>query len=116
VANRSRFDKDANLDKERYHLTLLAKNLQGYKNLVKLVSFAHTEGYYYKPRIDWEILQKYHQGLICNSACVEGEIAQLILNDNYEKAKQSGHSNPDLMFKVNNNNDVFKQYLMIIEC
>lgn len=75
-------------NRRAHHLVLLAKNLQGYKNLMKLVSIAQIEGYYYKPKIDWELLQKYHEGLICTSACIEGEIGQLILEDNYEKAKK----------------------------
>ncbi|HPT65995.1 MAG TPA: DNA polymerase III subunit alpha [Candidatus Woesebacteria bacterium] len=80
-------DKSA-ANRRNHHLILLAKNEQGYKNLMKLVSIANIEGYYYKPRIDWETLKKYKDGLVCNSACIEGEIAQLILDDNYEKAKK----------------------------
>ncbi len=80
-----RLDKSTS-NRRNQHLILLAKNNQGYKNLMKLISIANIEGYYYKPRIDWEILTKYHQGLICCSACIEGEISQLILNDEYDKA------------------------------
>ena len=87
VAERKLTDKEAGIDNKRYHLILLAKNLQGYKNLMKIVSIGHLEGFYYKPRIDWEILEKYHQGLICTSACIEGEIARLILNKQYDHAK-----------------------------
>lgn len=68
------------------HLILLAKNLVGYKNLVKLVSFAHTEGMYYKPRITKEVLVAHHEGLICTSACIGGEIPQAILADDMENA------------------------------
>ena len=68
VAARSRFDKDPVLDKERYHLVLLAKNETGYKNLCKMISFASTEGMYYKPRIDRELMRKYHEGVIALSA------------------------------------------------
>ena len=87
VAKRSRFDKDANIDNEYSHLILLAKDNEGYKNLIKLVSLSFTEGYYYKPRIDKEILKKYSKGLICASACLAGEVPNNILNNNYEKAK-----------------------------
>ncbi|MFH1561653.1 MAG: DNA polymerase III subunit alpha [Patescibacteria group bacterium] len=74
--------------RRHHHLILLAKDKQGYQNLMKLVSLSHLEGFYYKPRIDWEILEKYHQGLICSSACIEGEIPQLVLEGDYKKAKQ----------------------------
>ncbi len=86
LAPNGRLDKSAG-NRRNHHLILLAKNEQGYKNLMKLVSIGQIEGFYYKPRIDWETLTKYKDGLICNSACVEGEIAQLILDNNYEKAK-----------------------------
>jgi len=86
VAPNGRLDKSA-ANRRSNHLILLAKNNQGYKNLMKLVSIGHIEGYYYKPRVDWEILQQYHEGLICSSACIEGEIAQSIIDGNYEKAK-----------------------------
>jgi DNA polymerase-3 subunit alpha len=87
MAPNGHLDKSAN-NRRNQHLILLVKNQQGYKNLMKLVSLAHTEGYYYKPRIDWELLSKYHQGIICSSACIEGEIPQLILDNNYEQAKK----------------------------
>ncbi|MBK5200705.1 MAG: DNA polymerase III subunit alpha [Spirochaetaceae bacterium] len=72
----------------RYHLILLAMNEVGYHNLMKLNSIAFTEGYYYKPRIDDELLQKYNEGIICLSACLGGEILQLLLKDKYEEAKK----------------------------
>ena len=87
VANRSRFDKEAGLDFNN-HLILLAKNNEGYKNLTKLVSSGFTEGFYYKPRIDKEILEKHHEGLICLSACLAGEVNQAILKDDMEHAKE----------------------------
>ncbi|MCW1949013.1 MAG: DNA polymerase III subunit alpha, partial [Candidatus Shapirobacteria bacterium] len=87
LAQNGRLDKSAN-NRRNQHLILIAKNNQGYKNLMKLISIAHIEGYYYKPRIDWETLVKYHEGLICSSACIEGEIGQLILDNNYEQAKK----------------------------
>ena len=75
-------------DKKRYHLILLAKNELGYKNLMKLISIAHLEGFYYKPRIDKEVLEKHSEGLIGMSACIEGEIPAAIVSGNYEKAKK----------------------------
>ena len=86
VAPRTRFDKEANIDNKYNHLILLAKNNNGYKNLTKLVSLGFTEGYYYKPRIDLEILEKYHEDLICTSACIAGVIPQEILKNNVVKA------------------------------
>lgn len=88
VAPRSRFDKDGAIDKEYNHLIILAKNNQGYKNLSKLVSIGFTEGYYYKPRIDLEVLEKYHEGLIVLSACLAGSINRAILDGNMEKAEE----------------------------
>ena len=88
VASRTRFDKEPNIDNKYYHLILLAKNNEGYKNLAKLVSLGYVDGYYYKPRIDKEILEKYHEGLICCSACLGGEIAQSILKDDLAKAEE----------------------------
>lgn len=87
VAPRTRFDKENRLDMSPYHLVLLCKNNEGYKNLVKLVSLAHTEGFYNRPRCDIELLKKYHDGLICLSACLAGEIPRLLLSGNYEDAK-----------------------------
>jgi len=75
-------------DEKKYHLTLLAKNFEGYQNLVKLCSLAHLEGFYYKPRIDDELLKKYHQGIICLSGCLQGEIPQLILAEKIDLAKK----------------------------
>ena len=88
VAPRARQDKDPNIDGKYSHLILLAKNNEGYKNLAKLVSIGYTEGFYYKPRIDHEVLELYHEGLICCSACLAGEVNQAILNNDMEKAKQ----------------------------
>ena len=88
VAPRSRKDKDPNLDARYNHLILLAKNNDGYKNLAKLVSLGYTEGFYYKPRIDKETLEQYHENLICCSACLAGEVNQAILKNNMEEAKK----------------------------
>lgn len=85
-AERSRFDKQPAVDSDQYHLTILAKNKEGYKNLMRLTTAAHLEGYYYKPRIDWEVLEKYSQGLIVLSGCLNGEISQKILEGDQEKA------------------------------
>jgi len=88
LAPESRFDKNTKYDAANYHLVLLVKNHQGYKNLLKLISLAHLEGYYYKPRIDWDLLKKHHEGLIAMTACLGGEIPQLILAEKFEKAKK----------------------------
>lgn len=89
VASRSRFDKESSFgDAERGHLVLLCKNNEGYKNLTKLVSLGFIEGFYYKPRIDKEILRKYSKGLIGLSACLAGEIPKALSENNYEKAKE----------------------------
>ncbi len=88
VAPRGRKDKEPKIDEKYNHLILLAKNNEGYKNLAKLVSLGFTEGFYYKPRIDKEILEKYNKGIICLSACLAGEVNQAILNNNMEEAKK----------------------------
>ena len=89
VAPGSRFDKVLDKSVKYNHLILLAKNMQGYRNLCKLVSSGFTDGYYYKPRIDKEILEKYHDGLICLSACLGGEVPAHFLNGQDELAKNS---------------------------
>ena len=88
VAPRKMTDKEPGTDTKYNHLILLAKNMTGYHNLCKLVSLGFLEGYYYKPRIDKEVLEKYHEGLVCSSACLAGEIASNILNGEYDKAKE----------------------------
>ena len=88
VAPRKRTDKDPNLDSKYNHLILLAKNNEGYKNLTKIVSIGFTEGFYYKPRVDKETLEKYHEGIICCSACLAGEVPQAILKGNMEEAER----------------------------
>lgn len=88
LAPGSRHDKNTKSDEKNYHLLLLAKNNTGYKNLLKLVSIAHLEGFYYKPRIDWEILTKYSEGLIAATACLGGEIPRLIIAGKLDKAKK----------------------------
>jgi len=88
TAERSRFDKDARLDADQGHLILLAKNSTGYKNLMKLVSASYIEGFYYKPRIDFELLEQYNDGLICLSACLAGDIPKALAENRYERAKE----------------------------
>ena len=88
VAPRSRLQKEPGIDNKYYHLILLAKNNQGYKNLSKLVSLSFIDGYYYKPRIDHEILEQYSEGLVCLSACLAGEVNQALLNGQTEKAEE----------------------------
>ncbi|MCX6807188.1 MAG: DNA polymerase III subunit alpha, partial [Patescibacteria group bacterium] len=85
VAKESRHRKDPALDKNQFHLILLAQNYKGYQNLMKLVSIGFLEGFYYKPRIDWEVLEKYSDNLICSTACVQGELPQAILQDKSDK-------------------------------
>ena len=89
VAPKSRFDKQKGGESKYNHLVLLCENNEGYSNLIKLVSLGFTEGFYSKPRIDKEILQKYSKGLIALSACLAGEIPRLLSNGEYEKAKQA---------------------------
>lgn len=89
VAPRTRFDKINKIDSSPYHLVLLCKNMQGYKNLIKLVSAGYIEGFYSKPRIDLDLLSEYSEGLICLSACLAGEIPRKLLNGDYEGAKQT---------------------------
>jgi len=90
VAEKSRHDKkDAKVDRSGYHLILLAKNLVGYRNLLKLVSAAYTEGFYYKPRIDKELLEQHHEGLIVSSACLGGEVPQHIMAGNMQDADET---------------------------
>ena len=87
VASKSRFSKE-NTGFNYSHLVLLAENNEGYQNLIKLVSYGFIEGFYYKPRIDMELLKKYHKGLIACSACLAGAVSRNILNVSYEKAKE----------------------------
>ena len=86
VATRTRFDKVNKIDGNN-HLILLCKNETGYKNLIKMVSAAFVEGFYSKPRVDKQLLEQYHEGLICLSACLAGEVPQAILAGDYERAK-----------------------------
>ena len=100
VATRTRFDKVNRIDGNN-HLILLCKNEVGYKNLIKMVSAGFTEGFYSKPRIDKDLLEQYHEGLICLSACLAGEIPQAILAGDYERAKQAALYYRDLFGEGN---------------
>jgi len=88
VAERSRFDKEPGIDNKRYHLILLVKNLKGYKNLIKIVTKANLEGYYYKPRVDMDLLKEHGDGLIALSACMGGKLSQAILKGQDDKAEE----------------------------
>ncbi len=92
TAPRTMKDKDSSKDKNAGHLVLLAENNEGYKNLIKLVSEAYTEGFYYKPRIDYELLAKHTEGLIALSACLAGDIQRFIMERNPEKARERAKS------------------------
>jgi len=89
VARGSRLDKSSRRKESPYHLILLVKNNEGYKNLIQLVTISSLEGFYYKPRIDKEVLKKYSNGLIASSACLQGEIPQKLLHANYSEAKKA---------------------------
>src|SRR5680860_452149 len=88
LASATRFNKNTREDRRSFHLLLLAKNNQGYKNLIKLTSKAYIEGFYYKPRIDWDLLKEYHEGLIASSACLAGEIPRLIIAGKLKDAEK----------------------------
>src|SRR5690606_11915633 len=88
VAARTRFDRDPAKDKARYHLTVLAMNKTGYKNLMQLSTKANLEGMYYKPRIDHQLLEEHNEGLIILSGCASGEVGESLRVDDYESAKE----------------------------
>lgn len=87
-AKKSRFDKQPNAERDQNHLLLLCKNLTGYQNLTKMNTQAHLEGFYYKPRVDFELLEKYHEGIIATSACLGGEIPELILQGQHTEVEK----------------------------
>ena len=102
VAPGSRFDKDIAPDDERYfHLILLAENDKGYSNLSKIVTRGFTEGYYYKPRVDKELLREYHEGIICTSACLQGEVAYYIRKRLPDEARKVAKEYQDIFGKDN---------------
>ena len=86
VAARTRFDREAGTDRGNCHLTLLAETLDGYRNLLKIVSSSHLEGFYYRPRVDYELLNEYHEGIIALSACLQGSVAQAVLQQSVDAA------------------------------
>lgn len=89
LAPNGRFNKRPKVDEKRYHLILLAKNKTGWLNLIQLVTKSNLEGFYYKPRIDKELLEKHHEGLICLSGCISGEIGRLVSAGRFEEAKKT---------------------------
>lgn len=96
VARRTRNDKDYQHDSSPYHLILLCENNTGYKNLIKLVSESFISGFYIKPRVDIELLEKYHEGLICLSACLAGEVAGSLMGRDYQAAKRTAEKYRDI--------------------
>lgn len=117
-----RFAKRGREDQSANHLILLAKNLAGYYNLVKIVSIGYTEGFYYKPKIDREIIEKYHENLICCSACIAGEVPQAILKGNLEAAESAARwfkniFGDDYYFEIQNHRtEIPGQSLEVFEC
>ena len=101
VAARTRFDRVPKLDDERYHLVLLAENNEGYRNLVKMVSKSYVEGFYYKPRIDKDLLKQYSKGLIATSGCIMGVVARRLLTHGYEDAKATALEYRDIFGEGN---------------
>lgn len=101
ISERSMFDKDPQKDKGQYHLVLLAENNEGLKNIMKICSAGFVDGFYYKPRVDYELLRKHSKGIIALSACIAGEVQELILNNNYEKAKEKALLYKDIFGKNN---------------
>lgn len=101
TARRTRHDKQGFADSDPGHLVLLAKDNQGYKNLMKIVSIGFIEGFYYKPRIDFEILERYSEGLIALSACLSGDVPKALLNNDFEKAKKVAQKYNDFFGKGN---------------
>lgn len=87
VSRRTRHDKEAKVDNDSNHLILLAKNNTGYKNLMKIISIANLEGYYYRPRTDMDLLKEYHEGLICLTSCVNGYVSEPLIQSQFETAQ-----------------------------
>ena len=101
VARKTRFDKEPRIDDKQFHLILLVKNRTGYENLIKLTTKAWLEGFYYKPRVDKELLRKHSEGLIALSACIKGEIAQAIIKGHPEKAEELAKEYEEIFGKGN---------------
>ena len=102
VAPGSRFTKEAGESEDRYyHLVLLAENNKGYSNLSKIVSKGFVDGFYYKPRVDYEVLQEFHEGIICLSACLAGEVQRYLARGMYEEGKKAALKYQDIFGKGN---------------
>jgi len=101
IAVGSRFDRNPGIDNKRFHLTLLAKNNVGYKNLIRLVTLSNTEGFYYKPRMDKEILREYSDGIICLSGCFSGEISRALREGKEAKAEKVAREYQEIFGKDN---------------
>jgi len=101
LAQRSRLDKEAQFDREPFHILLLAKDITGYKNLMKLSTLSHLEGFYYKPRMDHQILRQYHEGLIVTSGCPDGEIPRALLNNQKDLARKLVNEYMDIFGEEN---------------
>jgi len=101
VAYRSRFEKQTKIDDKYFHLTLLAENNVGWKNLIQLITKSHLEGFYYRPRVDKELLRQYHEGLIALSGCPAGEIPRLLEEDKFEEAEKVAYEYQEIFGKEN---------------
>ena len=101
VANRTRFDKEPGVDNKRYHITLLAKNNTGYQNIIKMITKAYLEGYYYKPRFDKDLLREYSEGIICLSGCLGGEFCQALWNEDEDEAERVLYEYQEIFGKEN---------------
>lgn len=101
VAERRMEDKEPGTDNKRYHLILLAKNLKGYKNLMRIVTEANLKGYYYKPRVDMELLKEFHEGIIALSGCMAGKLSRAVLSGNEEKVEELIKEHIDVFGKEN---------------
>lgn len=96
VAPRSHTDRDPRLDANPYHLVLLATDLEGYRNLLRLVSIAHLDGFYYKPRVDRELIARHSTGLVALSGCLQGEVSRALLRDDYAAAREAAAAYRDI--------------------
>ena len=101
LAARTLYDKTPRIDAHSYHITLFARNNEGYKNLMKLVSKANLEGFYYKPRIDLDALREHHEGILALSGCLNGMVSRTLLSGDYEGAKKRAYELQDIFGKDN---------------
>ena len=101
IAPRKMSDKSAGIDTKPYHMILLVKNMEGYKNLIKITSAAHLDGYYYKPRVDRDFLSRHSKGLIATTACLASETSQLIINKQFDDAKEAMKTYQEIFGKDN---------------